>query len=364
MRHQIPFRTTIRSGIRTSAGDNYCEHSTPKRREAVGACESSKATDQSCASTPMTEYSGSSSSTKQSPGSIDSVGSKFQDLSLAALVTRVKELMLDPSACCVTLASAVKFEQFKSLTDAMEGVKRVKLALREGELILIEFPTKHHERAIRALDSQATTYNGNDYGEPLTSMGSVTLKLAGNVGAEPDNGFYNMGVPPELRAHDDDNEDLPSIVMEIGVSEHYRSLSERAREYLVAGVAIVIVFKFNVVNGRIQSAFCWTYDQGHFVAATQEFQATQVISFGSVDHVHHATKRAVAAAAHIEPLQVTGVGCGGPACDREGLPDYMIRVPAEVIWLNVPAGLIPPVVRDWNIDLFKVKYWMREFFAA
>lgn len=178
----------------------------------------------------------------------------------------------------------------------------------------------------------------------------------------------------------------PVLVLEVGASESVAQLDADAQTFLgspqlngeVAAVLFIRVFKRRpnpTAQGAVPGPFAAVaalYERGNGPGAGRTQALVEVpgaagpvlvaptapscvISFGSAP-VHAGPCRAQVEGLGTAP---TGVGFDGPACDRLGLAEYRIRVPAAVLYFASPppagmlAAAVPDAVNDWTIDLFE-----------
>ena len=290
----------------------------------------------------------------------------------------------ESGACSeIVFASDVAPEVFAALMSRHDALpKSMRYDAHTREVVVSDLAHPRHGIPIMKFSGLAEIYSRAQGGRrappapgDFSFLGDLSMHLGGSVRA-PD-----ATMQPRNSATT-----TPVLVVEVGASESVAQLDDDAQVYLgcpllngeVQAVLIIRVFKRRpspTAHGAVPGPYAavaalYVRGNGPGAGRTQALAEVPgaagpvfvvptapscVISFGSAP-VHAGPCRAQVEGLGTAP---TGVGFGGPACDRLGLAAYRIRVPAAVLYFASPppagmlAAAVPDATNDWTIDLYE-----------
>ncbi len=190
-----------------------------------------------------------------------------------------------------TMKAVTDFLLDESMRRSLQGYR---MELFDDIIFIYEVPTAVHDLTRVNIDQQIGSDNSIISGtltRPLHSYGSQTLTYPNQVG-EADCSFLNSFIPANYLLRDINGPRYCSIMVEVGVSESYKSIQRQALQYLRSPATnLVISFKFirRQSDKKVTGMLAILHYRDDANLNGDDFPARQVISFGSTLHPDTAT---------------------------------------------------------------------------
>jgi len=255
---------------------------------------------------------------------------------------------------------------YTTLLNGKDKISGYNLLLINGKLIVRERPGAAHESLSGHMDHILVAYKGIE--AVLLSGCSTRFQYGANSSLEPDQCFFNRHIPSNDRIRDANGLELPSIIIEINLSESYASTDETAQIYLnniatrvVISIKLVISHAQNQnIRGKITQMYFILYRQRDRQQGEGRVNPIKVVSFGA--SAETSSMNAILRHTRVNPVHFTGVGrTTGLQNDTANTAPFQVIIDADDIWYNVPDDVVQNIPRDdFNIDLFEVLSFLRD----
>jgi hypothetical protein len=250
------------------------------------------------------------------------------------------------------------------------------IALRSGDIILVEFPSSPHEAIIRGIEQMIGIYNGrisNRHSKPIRSLGSARTKYGhGNV-FEADISCTNGFIPPHGFPTDTRGAIIPTFVIEVGFSESLVSLCTTALAYLANEVvrmvvSIKLIGSFQQHHHNVTAMFCLVHEKD---AVTNAIRVVHVINFGPPRIFSRSFLQTLSNETQVPVEHFEGVGFDyhGEYPFPTDHPTFVVNVPAvSVLWYGISTEIVenalhihgPNVQQDFILKLCELSEILME----
>lgn len=244
---------------------------------------------------------------------------------VAGFIRRLQLLQADISQLegPILLAEGVSEKAFMDCD--YEGAARLFLDI--GRVYIKEAPSEPHEMVAGTLDNCFAHFPGNSMQilrSPRIAYGS------GPTVHETDCSYRNRFEP---RVRTGNNVLMPAVIGD-GCSETERSLRETAEHYMRNDhVQMVISIKIVKRNDLVDAMVCIVHSK---VGGRAGDHLQKIISFGP--RLRSVDKERIVSCYHPDPGMCVGVDMGVAYPYVADNPLFIVQVPTQVIWMNVPEG--------------------------
>lgn len=281
-------------------------------------------------------------------------------------VTEAKKLLkgLTASPTLVTLEGNYDFDGFKRLFPG-DKIRACHRRLIDGVVQIFEIPSQVHEAVAANVFAQLTQHNNC-----IESNGSADIVINNQTLLQPDGSLFvlppptlNMGIPGSV---DHAGKRQAKIVLEVSVTEPYRSIAELPRKYFagggdeaingIQGVIIFIIRRSTSPAREGQYQMIALYYPRNNVNNNDPVPSI-AISFGH--YLSPLTKRCLTKHLRMPVNVLQGVGVGNAvACNQQGLPTYQFPIPNAALCHGFDENARLAMALNSNstaVDLFNIQ---------
>lgn len=248
----------------------------------------------------------------------------------------------------IILAKNISLKKYTAYRDRHPRLP-VKLRLDENRIIAYELPYGPHTRPCGKITMAMGNWS-NDF-DAMPECDIITnpnTRRVGDVAFRP-----CRHLCPELGQENTEGEAYPTMVVEVGISQPFRSLYRAAEQYFSPRTTIQIYLAIKVfprqTDGR-QPMVAMRFLRTNPVSMRPDI----VKSFGTGPITRR--MKDYFRDRGIPDANITGVGIpGAPACNAAGIGFYQMNFPAALLYSGNPDGAPGELAAGFNLDLWTVQ---------
>jgi hypothetical protein len=220
-----------------------------------------------------------------------------------------------------------------------DGKYSCHMRLVDSKVVIYEVPSQVHDVMAQEAFRQFVVQDPS-----IRSLGSADIQINATTLLRPDQSFRvrpNNGFVE--RGRDYAGQSLPSVVIEVAVTESYSSIFGLPAIYFstgengIRGVLLIIIRK-SKRNGRYQMVACYYRHDSD--------TPTRLMSFG--EYLNIKTANTILEYSHADAAALNGVDRGGPPCDENNRDFYRFPIESEDLW----HGCTPDVIANNNVPAY------------
>jgi Uma2 family endonuclease len=277
-----------------------------------------------------------------------------------SVIAKLKEIDNSHVSLPIYIPHGVSSQDYYDFIEYLDNEKDIlvkTLDITENDIIVHELPGCIHEQIIVVIQNRVAIYNNSMTDsdiDPLLCLGSPTTNFFGHCSYRSDSSFLNNRMPFNMRPKDHRGVAIPSIVVEVGVSQTISNLIDKAASYFtnvhVRMVILVKVFS-NTSIDKITDLICIVYLRD----AADNIIADRVVNFGK-HGLDPEVASDIANRTEIPVDRFEGVGSSydGPYPFSANLEIFKIVIPFTVMWYNIPEDMIDITMPLCAIDLKRI----------